>query len=200
MSCGKSGADCVDRRRWLSSATKARRNNHNRVEDEIWWTQEVCLVPSCQIYPSPNRKGRLSMDAYLYGCRLVFLGVDARDQIHVSWRVWSSGAGCFLKVEGPAIMARALGLWSTGRAEGPTGDRPVTGPCCRVYAVVCIVWCTVRERYKRQLVAGRAGGRPVRVVRACSGPVNSWCRLLTSAPVLPVLVRECTVIVPCVCP
>jgi hypothetical protein len=48
------------------------------------------------------------MDAYLYGYRLVFLGVDARDQIHVSWRVWSSGAGCFLKVEGPAV---AKGTW-----------------------------------------------------------------------------------------
>lgn len=51
------------------------------------------------------------MDAYLYGCRLAVLGVDARDQIHVSWRVWTSGAGCFLKVEGPALVQ--------GRAESP---------------------------------------------------------------------------------
>lgn len=54
LSCGKSGADCVDRRRWLSSATKGRRNKHSRVEMQIWRFQGLYLIFSCQIYSSPN--------------------------------------------------------------------------------------------------------------------------------------------------
>ena len=33
--------------RWLSSATKGRRNHHDNVEIEIWWSQEIYLEPSC---------------------------------------------------------------------------------------------------------------------------------------------------------
>lgn len=123
------------------------------------------------------------MDAYLYGRRLVFLGVDARDQIHVSWRVWSSGAGCFLKVEGASHGQ----LWSkvelrTHRAQ----SGPAIGQCAvDIWTVVSGQWlvgpvvswsvgqcnCSVQYKYRtvqNSLVRGWAASQ------GCQNPVNGW--------------------------
>lgn len=49
------------------------------------------------------------MDAYLYSRCLVLLGVDARDQIHVSWRVWVVGSWLLFEGGGASVGSKGSG-------------------------------------------------------------------------------------------